>query len=189
MPTEYRLDKDLGQAVSALINNCPDLEGLREQKYTFVAQMVTKTNANKEKVETTGEPVVIRKVSKADEELIGYDFKVYVDECRWEKAAVRKAQEILLFDGLLSVSVVTSTTGKPKIVRTRPDIMVRHATLRRYPHHFDDKLLDMTNRLQAAHEVQLQEMEREKASGGRGPVTKIPVRRPEITRKPERAAV
>lgn len=133
MPTEYYIDESVSAAVESLLAepSYSEFKPLRDHETRFLVAMVRKTNAEDEVRPTSGAPAVLRKISSADAVFLsGYNYKLYVDACRWEKANEQQ-QKAMLHEGLMHINVELKEQGVKYSVR-KPDVETYQATVVRF---------------------------------------------------------
>lgn len=149
MPIEYAQDDGMTQAVAGLVQDetYSEFEPLRQQEIVFMVAAMTKTDENESIVATSGEPVIVRRVSAADAVFMEGHFKVYIDRCRWD-AANEIQQKAMLHRALMRVNIETDG-DKIKIATRKPDVVTFQATIVRFGA-WDEQLIQLRNNLQSA---------------------------------------
>lgn len=149
MPIEYALDDALTQAVASLTQDetYSEFGELREQGITFMVSAMTKTSKEEEIVPTSGEPVVVRRVSPSDAVFMDGHFKVYIDRCRWD-GANEMQQKAMLHRALMRVKIEDTDKGV-KIGTRKPDVVTFQATIVRFGA-WEEQLIQLRNNLQSA---------------------------------------
>ena len=132
MSIEYVQDDSMTQAVAKITQDetYTEFEPLRQQEIVFMVAAMTKTNTEEEIEPTSGEPVVVRKVSAADKVFMEGHFKVFIDRCRWDQANDVQ-QRAMLHRALMRVNVQSSDKGI-KIGTRKPDVVTFQATIVRF---------------------------------------------------------
>ena len=102
----------------------------KNMKIEKLKPAMTKTNTKEEIEPTSGEPVVVRKVSAADKVFMEGHFKVFIDRCRWDQANDVQ-QRAMLHRALMRVNVQSSDKGI-KIGTRKPDVVTFQATIVRF---------------------------------------------------------
>ena len=150
MGIEYAPDDAMTAAVAEMVGNTEFSEFglLREQELVFMVAGMRKEDKDGNPEPTTGEPIVVRKVSAADAVFMEGHFKVYIDGFRWDEAneVQRKA---MLHRGLLRVSVEKTEKGTIVLGLTKPDALVFQQNIVRFGA-WEEQLILLRNNLQTA---------------------------------------
>lgn len=149
MPIEYARDDAMTQAVGDLVQDesYSEFDELRAQDILFQVAAMTKTNKDGEIEKTSGDPVIVRKISPADAVFMEGHFKVFIDRCRWD-AANELQQKAMLHRAVMRVEIVNEESGI-KIKTRKPDVVTFQATIVRFGA-WEEELIQLRNNLQAA---------------------------------------
>lgn len=150
MPIEYFQDDAFTDSVVALISDklYTEFNPLREQAVKFLCAFVLRTSSEGEEEATTGDPVVIKKVSPADRVFIDGHYKLYADKHRWD-AASDVAQLAMLHRALMRIDVAVDEEKGVHFGTRKPDVVEFQATVVRFGA-WHESLVVLRNNLQAA---------------------------------------
>ncbi len=149
MPIEYAADDAMAQAVTDLTSDqtYTEFNEIREQEILFLVAAMTKTNKDGEVEPTSGDPIIVRKVSPADAVFMDGHFKVFIDRCRWDGANDIQ-QKAMLHRALMRVNIEKGEEAI-KIGTRKPDVVTFQATIVRFGA-WEENLIQLRNHLQAA---------------------------------------
>lgn len=151
MGIEYAPDDAMTQAVVEMVGdaNYEEFAPLRQYELVLMVAGMRKDNKDGEPEQTTGEPVVVRKISAADAVFMDGHFKVYIDGFRWDEAneIQRKA---MLHRGLMRISIeINEKSGKIVMSTAKPDAQVFQQNIVRFGA-WEEQLILLRNNLQTA---------------------------------------
>lgn len=149
MPIEYVANDNMMQAVTDLISNeeYEEFAPIREQELVFLVAAMVKTDNEGEKQNTSGDPVIVRRVGPADAVFIQGHFKVYICQTRWDEANELQ-QKAMLHRALMKVDVENTDKGI-KIKTRKPDVVTFQQTIIRFGA-WEEELIQLRNNLQSA---------------------------------------
>lgn len=150
MPTEYAIDDDMAKAVLDLVCDptYTEFDAIRGAALIFLVAAMRKMDKDGETEPTSGEPILVRKVSAADAPFLAAHYKVYIDDFRW-LAASREARLAMLHRALCRIAVETAEDGGFTLAVRKPDVIAWQENIVRFGA-WEDPLLELRSNLQAA---------------------------------------
>ena len=150
MPTEYFQDDELAASVGEVLQTktFTEFNLLREQAVKFLCGFILKTTKEGESQPTTGDPVIVKKISSADQIFLEGHYKLYADKTRWDEASSTN-RKAMLHRALMRIEVSVSEDNKVKLKARKPDVSEFQTTVSRFGAWTED-LIAMRDNLQAA---------------------------------------
>lgn len=149
MPIEYAEEPSMTEAVTQMISDetYTEFDLIRNEEIKILVAAMTKTNKDGDIEPTSGDAVVLRKVSAPDKPFINGHYKVYIDRCRWDQANELQ-QKAMLHRGLMRINIENKESGISLGTR-KPDIFTFQATIVRFGA-WEEDLIQLRNNLQSA---------------------------------------
>jgi len=146
---EYALNKEMTEAIIAMVNNeaYEEFAPIREQELRFQIASMVKTNTEGEQLPTSGEPVVVRRVGPADAVFMQGHYKIYICQKRWDEANELQ-QKAMLHRALMRINIEKKEEGI-KLSLRKPDVATFQQTIVRFGA-WEENLILLRSNLQTA---------------------------------------
>lgn len=138
---EYTEDKELTELIDKAVREFGDLKAIRANNVTVMGLMKVDMAESGEAKPCKGFGVTVKKISDAERFLMkkSASYLVIVDYGKWNELN-RKQREALVHHGLCFIKVEKSDSGKIKLGKDVPDIVVFTKNIERYGPWFDSIL-------------------------------------------------
>lgn len=163
MPTEYVVDQEIADAVTAMLGELhyTEFNLIREHEVKIEVRSCVRVDKNGENAKPKAEPVQVKRVSDADKTVVNTDYIIIVDNSAWVEAnEIRR--EAIIHRALMKIDIECGE-GDIKLKTRKPNVVEFTETIARFGA-YHETLLNMREAMtlaskQVAKKLQLENRE------------------------------